>query len=492
MKIIAPLGNGYVDLHIQESEIVKITMHLSDEFSVMFFYTKPSCGLYIVDQLSLSQVNEKSPYFSPLSRNERQKKIILILDGYVTKEIKDAFLEIFKQYRLDEISFNDASEMLDQSTEIPNTKLLEKLHKKKLKIVEPNLEQEVEIVEDSMQTLLFYPQCRGGIAIRSYDYLCLGSELLTKEQQNKTHMFSTYFYIKLTTLIDDKRTLTAEGHQQIQSWTKNVNLFEKDFIIVPINERMHWFVVIICFPYLTGPHTMDTNQPIKLKSNQQKLKRIKPKHYETDSDSEYKTDKGQALKVPCMLIFDSLSQSTRTRAHLILRDYLTCEYRAKNPNATPRQYRESNMPKCTLKVPQQDNLTDCGLFLLQYVEQFFKEPLKDFRIPIKSLSKWFHQDIVTRKREDIANLIKTLIAREGSMHVKLPDIEFPTRDILKKADRQKEDLAIELFDTQESTSDEGSIYLPSESEDNVSKKASSSRRKKFKADKNNNKASKKK
>ena len=95
---------------------------------------------------------------------------------------------------------------------------------------------------------------------------------------------------------------------------------------------------------------------------------------------------------------------------------------------------------CLVKVPQQQNFTDCGLFLLQYVEQFFKDPLKDFRIPIKTLSKWFHQDLVTRKREDVANLIKTLMKREGFAEVDIPDIEFPTKDgkILEAPESQSE------------------------------------------------------
>lgn len=131
---------------------------------------------------------------------------------------------------------------------------------------------------------------------------------------------------------------------------------------------------------------------------------------------------------PCILIFDSLGGTSRARVVATLRDYLTCEYKAKYPNATPRQYTKPNMLGCLVKVPQQQNFTDCGLFLLQYVEQFFKDPLKDFRIPIKTLSKWFHQDIVTRKREDVANLIKTLMKREGFAEVDIPNIEFPTKD----------------------------------------------------------------
>lgn len=123
-----------------------------------------------------------------------------------------------------------------------------------------------------------------------------------------------------------------------------------------------------------------------------------------------------------------------------LRDYLTCEYKAKYPNSPPRTYTKPNMLGCLVKVPQQQNFTDCGLFLLQYVEQFFKDPLKDFRIPIKTLSKWFHQDLVTRKREDVANLIKTLMKRDGFAEVDIPNIEFPTKDgkILEAPESQSE------------------------------------------------------
>ena len=40
-------------------------------------------------------------------------------------------------------------------------------------------------------------------------------------------------------------------HSNVKKWTKNVNIFDKDFIVVPINDCDHWFVVIICYPGLT-------------------------------------------------------------------------------------------------------------------------------------------------------------------------------------------------------------------------------------------------
>lgn len=95
-----------------------------------------------------------------------------------------------------------------------------------------------------------------------------------------------------------------------------------------------------------------------------------------------------------------------------------------------------------MKVPQQNNFHDCGVFLLQYVEQFFKDPIKDFRIPIKSLVNWFHQDVATRKREEIAKLLQELVKRGTPEGIDLPELEFPTKDgkILENPEEANETL----------------------------------------------------
>lgn len=132
---------------------------------------------------------------------------------------------------------------------------------------------------------------------------------------------------------------------------------------------------------------------------------------------------------------------------------MTCEYKAKYPTSPPRLYSKLNLPGNQVKVPQQNNFTDCGLFLLQYVEQFFKDPIKDYRIPIKALQNWFHQDLVTRKREEIAKLLQDLIKRSTPEGIDLPEIEFPTKNgvILEQPDEAKVDNA---FDDDE--------YVPTE------------------------------
>lgn len=145
------------------------------------------------------------------------------------------------------------------------------------------------------------PPAKGGIAINTEDYLCLGedqflndviidfylkyltSEILSEEDRNRTHVFSSYFYKRLTSphasaSMDSNMPQTAAGkrHARVQKWTKNVNIFEKDFIVIPINEHAHWFLAIICYPGLVGKISTNSMNPKELdQKNVHRSKRIK-------------------------------------------------------------------------------------------------------------------------------------------------------------------------------------------------------------------------
>jgi sentrin-specific protease 7 len=117
------------------------------------------------------------------------------------------------------------------------------------------------------------------------------------------------------------------------------------------------------------------------------------------------------------------------------------------PDKPPKIFTKLNMPGHCVKVPQQNNFTDCGLYLLQYVEQFFlvsirkdfeskerlnkyisplQDPIGDYNLPIRHLNDWFDTLTVTKKREDISNLLKELISKSNPEVLPLPDVKFPT------------------------------------------------------------------
>ncbi|KAJ8890436.1 hypothetical protein PR048_009945 [Dryococelus australis] len=73
---------------------------------------------------------------------------------------------------------------------------------------------------------------------------------------------------------------------------------------------------------------------------------------------------------PCILIFDSLSGTSRVRVVATLRDYLRVEFKVKE--GREREFSKDTMKGACPKVPQQTNFTDCGLYVLQFAEAFFK------------------------------------------------------------------------------------------------------------------------
>ena len=77
-------------------------------------------------------------------------------------------------------------------------------------------------------------------------------EGLPADVRAKCHFFNSFFYKRL--LHSTKGSGRAsyqnpanviEGYKHVKRWTKNVNLFEKEFIFVPINEQLHWSLMVI-------------------------------------------------------------------------------------------------------------------------------------------------------------------------------------------------------------------------------------------------------
>ncbi|KAL9099392.1 MAG: hypothetical protein Q9163_005103 [Psora crenata] len=68
------------------------------------------------------------------------------------------------------------------------------------------------------------------------------------EQQNpdlakRIYFFSTFFYERL---ISTRRETKAINYQAVQKWTRHVDIFTYDYVVVPINEQIHWYLAIIC------------------------------------------------------------------------------------------------------------------------------------------------------------------------------------------------------------------------------------------------------
>lgn len=64
-----------------------------------------------------------------------------------------------------------------------------------------------------------------------------------KDAARRVYFFNSYFYATLTNNPKSKKLVNYES---VQKWTRSVDIFSYDYIVIPINEAAHWYVAIIC------------------------------------------------------------------------------------------------------------------------------------------------------------------------------------------------------------------------------------------------------
>ncbi|NXO30975.1 SENP2 protease, partial [Cisticola juncidis] len=66
-------------------------------------------------------------------------------------------------------------------------------------------------------------------------YMGLLVERSKKEGYPAVYAFNTFFYAKLS----------STGHKGVKKWTKGVDIFQHDIILVPIHLRTHWTLLVV-------------------------------------------------------------------------------------------------------------------------------------------------------------------------------------------------------------------------------------------------------
>nr|KAF6507896.1 SUMO specific peptidase 6 [Rousettus aegyptiacus] len=430
-----------------------------------------------------------------------------------------------------------------------------------------------------VEKLIVYPPppAKGGISVTNEDLHCLSEgeflndviidfylkylvlEKLKKEEADRIHIFSSFFYKRLNQRerrnVHETTNLSIQQkrHGRVKTWTRHVDIFEKDFIFVPLNEAAHWFLAVVCFPglekpkyepnphyhentamqkcstvedscisspsasemdscsqnssakpvikkmlnkkhsvavidssaeqeesdpryrrnicsvkcslkkinhtaseneesnkgdsacqkvvdrtksenglqneYLSSVHHTDGLSKIRLNYSDESTEASKmledelidfsedQDNQDDSSDDGFLADdncnsemgqwhlKPTICKQPCILLMDSLRGPSRSNVVKILREYLEVEWEVKK--GSKRSFSKDVMKGSNPKVPQQNNFSDCGVYVLQYVESFFENPILDFELPM-NLANWFPPPRMRTKREEIRNIILKL------------------------------------------------------------------------------------
>lgn len=279
-----------------------------------------------------------------------------------------------------------------------------------------------------IEKFVYAPRGNDGITITNEDVLLLNEEnylndvlidfylkyvyhaQLTTEQQNVTYIFNSFFYTRLTQKMPTDGREAMQGHASVAKWTRRVNLFEKDFVLIPINENSHWFLAIICFPWLVGT----INYAGLLGSQRERYATAASDVLNLNILSESQRQRYDRLHrsgiepMPCILMFDSLIGQSRSPNVKILRDYLQCEWNLKcASHCGDRFFNKDTIRGFSPKVPQQPNGYDCGVFVLYYAELFYRRPVRSFTKAYfqNEMDGWFEVHELNKKRQDMRGLI---------------------------------------------------------------------------------------
>lgn len=177
------------------------------------------------------------------------------------------------------------------------------------------------------------------IQVRDFERLCPGEFLndtlidfwiqwITRKADpldNSVHCFSSHFFT----------TLDEEGASGVEKWTerKGINVFDKKFVFIPINENLHWSLCVVVNPGSIG---------------------------KTGNDDP----------MTCLLFLDSLKAHRKQKVAKKVREWLNSEWQ-RIQQAADTPFRLESAPLYDPKIPYQNNSWDCGVFVCKYAYSVF-------------------------------------------------------------------------------------------------------------------------
>ncbi|KAI1932880.1 hypothetical protein LOZ65_000487 [Ophidiomyces ophidiicola] len=63
------------------------------------------------------------------------------------------------------------------------------------------------------------------------------------EVLQRTYFFNTFFYASLKNTPRGKKGINYQG---VEKWTRAIDIFSCDYVVIPINENAHWYMAIVC------------------------------------------------------------------------------------------------------------------------------------------------------------------------------------------------------------------------------------------------------
>ena len=199
----------------------------------------------------------------------------------------------------------------------------------------------------------------------------------------------------------DAALLGRSVYSKVMKWTTNLNFFTSEYVFIPVNLDEHWSLLVLCHPAAKRPPNGETD--------------------------------GRKGPRPHMLHLDSSNGCHNEKVvGNVIRHFVQCEWDQKMmATHGKRTFSEETMPVYgRLPVPQQSNVTDCGLFLMHFVQRFIdlaprvmpEDPQSVFPVP------WFKPSEGSALRSRLRDFLGGLTGMDHTMKT-MPPIQSTGDDV---------------------------------------------------------------
>ncbi|KAF1830194.1 hypothetical protein BDW02DRAFT_573289 [Decorospora gaudefroyi] len=320
---------------------------------------------------------------------------------------------------------------------------------------------------------------------------------------DKVYFFNSFFFTRLT----ENSGRKSMNYKAVERWTSKIDVFNYDYIVVPINEQYHWYLAIICnvsnikrkavvedfeedlvqameasrkesATLITTNETGDTSPPQVTSSPKPRIEGQKASNAQDVDDDDVnlfepslslvdREDTGVLARPepgskeasstpqspwvapvgvapvvtntkgipegilsqatmsparskarrkpaqpkrdpnqPVIIILDSLGGTARSAAVRSLKDWLAAEGETKRAMEVVMK-EKGYYPKAS-QIPMQNNYTDCGVYLLGYVEKFLQNP-DEFKDKLLTGSMSAQEDWPELKPKDMRTKMREII-----------------------------------------------------------------------------------
>ena len=199
------------------------------------------------------------------------------------------------------------------------------------------------------------------------------------------------------------------------TWSRGIDVFNKHFVILPVNDGLHWSLAVICNPRsllsLVQRCNVETVEAeVKAEDG---VKVVAPEEDAAENESA-------TAESPVVLFLDSLKGNRTQKVLKQLRRYLQSEVESKLGGPIEKLSAKV-LPGFSPAVPEQQNQCDCGLYALEFFQRLLGVDYDKFLEVIKLDfgrmrpefakafgAKWFSAMDVARRRHKFAQLLRSL------------------------------------------------------------------------------------